>query len=171
MQSRRTVTLAALLVVSACASSGQQLQTQVTTALGPEPGAPGPIAIAAPVARIWDALVETGAARQWTPATLDRSSGMYQSGPISFEQWNFVAKHAVGNDCGSAGSSNGPILGTLTMLVRGDSTRGTIDVSARLVDQRGNECRTTGRWERTVWREVKARAEGQPVPAITWTEH
>jgi hypothetical protein len=172
MLSRRFLSLAAALALTAaCGPSFQQQADAIvqrnTESLGPEPGPPsGPIAIDASAGRVWDAVVAMAAMQSITAATIDRSSGLYQTKPVDFESVGLI----VAKDC--PGSTFGASYGKLTILVRGDSTRSTVELSALFVGRGSGLCTSTGRWERAAWREIKARAEGQPVPSGLWrTEH
>ena len=122
---------------------------------------PGPMDIAAPVARTWDAVVETGVQHQWPSESVARDSGLFVTGPVSFRGWNEIQRNAVGYGCGITG----PYYTTLTVQVRGDSTHSTIEITPHLYGVNDQKCITTGRMERMIAREVEARAKGVPLPA------
>jgi hypothetical protein len=122
---------------------------------------PGPMDIAAPISRTWDAVVETGAQHQWPAGAVARDSGVFVTGPVSFKGWNELQRNAVGYGCGITG----PYYTTLTFHVRGDSTHSTLEITPHLFGINDQECLTTGKIERMIAREVEARAKGIPLPA------
>ena len=117
---------------------------------------PGPIEVAAPLSRTWDAVLEAGIQHQWPRATVARDSGLFVTGPISFKGLDDSERNRVAYGCGITG----PFYTTLTIHVRGDSTRSTIEVTPRLYGINDQECVTTGRIERSLANEIEARAEG-----------
>jgi len=121
---------------------------------------PGPIAIAAPAARTWDAMVETGVQHQWPTESAARDSGLFVTGPVSLRGWDEIQRNAVGYGCGITG----PYYSTFTFRVRGDSIHSTIEIIPHLFGINDQDCLTTGRIERMIAREIGARAEGSPLP-------
>ena len=154
MRIRETASVLSVVAGVSCVSN-QQI---VPLVIDPPPG---PIAIAAPVSRTWNALVQTGAQHQWPAGPVTRDSGLFVTGRVSFQGWNDVQRNAVGYGCGITG----PFYTTLTFHVRGDSTSSTIEITPHLYGINDQECLTTGRMERTLAREIERRAVVVSAPA------
>jgi hypothetical protein len=147
------------LVVGILAGAGCTTYQQIMPLVVNPP--PGPMDIAAPIARTWDAVIETGAQHQWPSGAVARDSGVFVTGPVSFKGWNELQRNAVGYGCGITG----PYYTTLTFHVRGDSTHSTLEITPHLFGINDQECLTTGKIERMIAREVEARATGVSLPA------
>jgi len=147
------------LVVSILGGVGCTTNQQIMPLVVNPP--PGPIDIAAPVARTWDAVVETGVQHQWPSGSVAPDSGVFVTGPVSFRGWNELQRNAIAYGCGITG----PYYTTLTFHVRGDSIHSTVEITPHLFGINDQECVTTGRIELMIAREVEARAKGMPLPA------
>ena len=154
MSLRRTA-----LVTSAIACVGCTTNQQIVPLVIEPP--PGPFAIAAPIGRTWDALVETGAQHRWKTEVAARDSGFYATGPVGFQGWNEVQRNAVGYGCGITG----PYYTTLTFRVRGDSAGSTLEITPHIYGINNQDCISTGHMERTLAREIETRAEGGAAPS------
>jgi hypothetical protein len=149
-QNRRFNTFVILAAVSACTVGHPQT--------APAPLEPNPTPIAAPVSRTWDALVETLVTQQIPTKTVAKESGLLESGPMSLESWGIRNKEAVAGDCGFG--QHAYFVG-FTFLVRGDSANSTLLVTPHYTGDKGGACKTTGQWESTIAKAVRARAEGK----------
>lgn len=123
-----------------------------------------PLPVAASFGQTWDAAIDVFAAHNIPIKTLDRSSGLIVAeqsrvGPSD------VAKFA---DCGrrlmavvTAGMTGdiGPARADYNVLVRGDSTRATVRVTAHFTEHSGRRCTTRGVFESDVEAAVKSGAE------------
>lgn len=121
-----------------------------------------PLPVAAPVTRTWDAMVETLVAQQIPTQTVSRESGLLETSQVSISGWSMTTRKAVARDCGFGKS---PAAAQLAILVRGDSARSSVKVSARFAGMNSyngdaGACASTGSWEAQLEQQIKARAEG-----------
>ncbi|HVE79041.1 MAG TPA: hypothetical protein VNA89_09285, partial [Gemmatimonadaceae bacterium] len=120
-----------------------------------------PTPVAASFAKTWDAAIDAFAARNIPIRSVERASGFIAAEPA-------IATDDANADCGSSviGERLSPERAVYNVIVRGDSTRSTVRVTARWTAVYGEgrdalveECSTTGRWEAELEAQIKARAE------------
>ena len=146
----RSARLAFLLVAFACAPPGRYAPLQ-------------PKGIDASFGKTWDALIEVLAERNLPVRAIDRSSGFVSAevGPVRSEEFDEVT------DCGGvvrqvlAGTASENMTARYSVLVRGDSVKSTIKVSAKFIKagDAPRECPSRNVFERELQSEVKSRAE------------
>jgi hypothetical protein len=148
------------------------------------PGAPVEREIAsvdASFGRTWDAVIDQFAAENIPIRTIERASGFIatetQSVPLPpYDQWKAPNPLA---DCGRDANRlyTPPSEVVYNVVVRGDSTRSTVHVTARWMASGGPrplfaapavrsdrvECSSRGRWEYDFEQDVKARAQARKV--------
>jgi hypothetical protein len=126
----------------------------------PAPPAPRPdTQVNAPFSRVWEAVVDRFARSNIPVKTIDRASGL-----IAAESVLMAGDLSNFGGCNFMGMENrSPVGATFNVLVRGDSTRSSIVVTADWigVDHRGNRigCVTTGKWEQGFEAAIKTQAE------------
>lgn len=116
------------------------------------PPPPPPTDVGASYGRTWDAAVSLLTERHIGIRTIDRPSGLIVSDTVALGGTT-PETHA------GCGSNRVPRWAIYTILVRGDSTRSTVDATARWSMGILGECPTMGGWERELETAVKARAE------------
>lgn len=144
--------LTAVIFASACASAPIAPPLQ-------------PAGISAEFGKTWNAVVDILAERNIPIKTIDRSSG-FVSAELATVDVESLSKLA---NCGSflsgvlEGSATASAIARYNILVRGDSTKSTVKVTARFI--RGGDtpkdCPSNNVFEEQFQSEVKARAEGR----------
>ena len=131
----------------------------------PAPAAPRTaLSVAASFSRTWDAVVDAFAERSIPIKTIDRSSGLIVADEMALPGPSIDRiKYA---DCGSDGMGTRFVASRAgyNVLVRGDSARSTVKVTARFVsvnavNAKSADCSTTGLLESAIEGQVKERAE------------
>jgi hypothetical protein len=136
----------------------------------PSPAAPRqPTQVSASEGKTWDAVIELFAERTIPIRTMERASGFIATEVLLVNDPD--RRYA---DCGSRAA--GYVVpeadkASYNVLVRGDSTASTVRVTARFI-ARGDPiddaaCSTTGRWEEEMEGDIKAVAEGRPIPVTS----
>lgn len=153
---RRLVLGAVALLVSACG----------LTNMPPMPPAPRIAAtVNASFGKSWDATIDVFAERGIAIETLDRASGLIVPRGVDYLQQAMRDVYAYA-DCGrdGFGSAIAPRAVKFNVVVRGDSTRSTIQVRTFYVSGTGLSCSSTGRYENDAETMIVAKAEGRPTP-------
>lgn len=120
-----------------------------------------PSAVAASVARTWESLIDLAGTERLTIKFSDRASGLLQLETFSLADWKHSQLVNVA-DCGSTlGVGREAASMSATFVVRGDSSRATLQATADFRRADGKPCTSTGALERTWERQVRERAEGQ----------
>jgi hypothetical protein len=121
---------------------------------------PADLSIAAPFDRTWNAVVEHFAMNSIPIRTLDRSSGLIVTDDMRVPgKPTEQARWAV---CSTGfGMKFGPTVGSYNVLIRGDSSKATVRVTARWEDtgRPANVCQTTGVYEGNLAAAIRQRAE------------
>lgn len=156
---RRPVLAAFALVTASCASVPPAPPVQRT---GTD--------VAAPFGKVWDAVIDDFARQNIAIRTMDRASGFISAEPMRVSNGDSGRQPHPMADCGQLmmGMYNWPTMATYNVLVRGDSTRAVVRTTVRWTTPQANtvnECSTKGVWESRFEADVKARAEGRPVPS------
>lgn len=155
---RRLALVAASLVLAAC-------MKQLPAPPAPRTGTD----VTAPLAKVWDAVIDDFAERNIPVRTMDRASGFISAEPLrTGTRATFGTSPSKLADCGRTpvGTYLQPTMATYNVLVRGDSMRALVTATVRWTTptpgQVGSvtECSTTGSWEAAFEDAVKARAEG-----------
>jgi len=124
-----------------------------------------PTTVAAPSARVWDAVVDVFAERNIPIANMDRASGFIATEALTVSEADRMKRAAEWADCGRAiGIPISPHLATYNILVRGDSASATVRATVRWTFGEAPqriECRSRGSWEASIESDIKARAEAQ----------
>lgn len=137
----------AVLLLSGCAS------------LPPAPAARGDTVVNASFGRTWDAVVEYFALASIPVKTIDRSSGL-----IAAETTRLAGDNGRFADCANAVRHFSPEGASFNALVRGDSARSRVRVTATWLATGGGApgiaCQTSDVWEREFEEAIRAKAEG-----------
>ena len=133
----------------------------------PAPPAPREASeVEASIGHTWDAVIDIFAERNIPIRTIERVSGLIVTDPVALspglgQEWA---------DCGTVNDSPSfPDYAAYHVLVRGDTVRSTIKVTARWTSgvREGTsegECTTTHVWEQNLEAEITRRAEsGEPI--------
>lgn len=146
-----------LLAVAALAACRNPPPSTLSTKQAPP--VVGPVVVNASEARTWGALVAFLKREQMPTTTLARESGVAQTTQLSLSERSQEQRLAVA-DCGVGKTAD---YLTMSFLVRGDSTRSTVEVTPRFVSTAGLgsiECKSTGQEEHLAAQQIKANAEG-----------
>lgn len=149
-----SLVFAAVLLVSCGSSQSQRFHGDKLEPVPP----PGPVAVNAPYDNTWDTVIEL-IVHDWGISTpqISRASGIVQSDMIKLGNWSRGQRSGLAT-CDRLD----PDVVWLQVLVRGDSSRSTVEFSPRYFRWDGDNwvpCPTTGQWEHTLSDTVKARAE------------
>jgi hypothetical protein len=131
----------------------------------PVPPAPAAPRAATPVnasfGKTWDAAIDAFATRGISIETLDRSSGLIVPAGRAALGIAEARTMAPFSDCGkSAMGQLFPSSVKYNVIVRGDSTRSTVQVRAFFQLHQGADCSSTGLFESSTESSIKAKAEG-----------
>lgn len=111
--------------------------------------------------RTWDAVVDYFARSSIPIKTIDRSSGI-----IAAETTRLVGDNSSYAKCSNGFMSVTPEGASFNALVRGDSARSNVRVTATWMAASSGSltvvCQTTDAWEKTFEANIKAKAEGSP---------
>lgn len=142
-----TVGFISLALLNACAT------------LPPAPPARSDTAVNAPFGRTWDAVVDYFARSSIPVKTIDRSSGL-----IAAEATSLAGDNSTYATCTNGFLSFPPRGASFNALIRGDSTRSTVRVTANWMTPTpaGSapiQCVTSDLWEKQFESAIKLKAE------------
>ncbi len=113
--------------------------------------------VAAAFTKTWNAVIDQFAEDNIPISTMERESGF-----IATSNLRVGADGFFWAECGKTmGAPITPAYATYNVVVRGDSARSTVRVSARWTTSDGGPCSTTGKWEAAIEADVRDRAEGR----------
>ena len=127
-------------------------------------------AVAAPSARVWDAVIDQFAERNIPIRTMERVSGFIATEPLNVDLRDYQKEYYdCGSDMGVPKFANRAVYNA---VVRGDSTRATVRVTVKWSIVGGTasllsgataslDCSTMGAWETEFEAAVRTRAEGR----------
>ncbi len=128
--------------------------------------------VQASMGHTWDAVIDIFAERNIPIRTIERVSGLIVTDPVSLSP-------GLGQDWADCGTVNNtptsPEYAAYNVLVRGDTVRSTVKVTARWTYGAGDgasngECATTHVWEKNLEAEITRRAEtGEPIRRVADT--
>jgi hypothetical protein len=133
------------------------------------PAAPAPriaTAVAAPLTKTWDAVIDVFASRNIPIKNIDRSSGYISTDDLAVP---LVAEAKTYADCGhSLFGARPPTNANYNVRVKGDSAQSTVQVTVlwkevypAQLGGKTDQCTTKGAWESAAEAEIKARAEAR----------
>lgn len=149
---RRIVIVLLLVAAFGCASAPRQAPERQ------------PTSVAASFGQTWDAAIDIFAAHNIPIKTLDRSSGLIVAeqsrvGPSDVAKFADCGKRLMAVVTAGVTGDVGPARADYNVLVRGDSTRATVRVTAHFTEHSGRRCTTRGVFESEVEAAVKSGAE------------
>lgn len=136
-----------LVLISACATLPPPAPTRPDTEINASFG------------KTWDAVVDYFARSSIPVKTIDRSSGL-----IAAETTRLAGDNGPYATCANELRYFAPEGASFNALIRGDSTRSTVRVTATWLSSGGGavgiQCQTTDLWEKNFEAAIKAKAEG-----------
>ena len=144
----RTTCTAIAIAISGCASVPPAPLTRADTVVNASFG------------KTWDAVVDYFARSSIPVKTIDRSSGL-----IAAETTRLAGDNSRFATCANWARKFNPEGASFNALVRGDSTRSTVRVTASWLATGGGapsiQCQTSDVWEKEFEAAIKAKAEGE----------